>query len=134
MRSDEFNTDEFKYLGTDLKIITRIEGHENLPEDGVILDIIGDLNLYSTIHLKNILNLIVEKGKNKIFIDTSQLNYIDSSGLGAFLNIQSKLLKSNGFIRICSPTRQVTSILELTKLKNMLRVSRTIEDGLQNRF
>ncbi|MCB1143181.1 MAG: STAS domain-containing protein [Leptospiraceae bacterium] len=134
MNSEEFDSPDFRYEGTDLKIITRSENHPDLPDDGAIVDIKGDLNLYSTPHLKNILGKLVEVGKNKIFINTAELNYIDSSGLGAFLNIQSKLMKTNGFIRICAPTRQVTSILELTKLKTMLRVSRTLEDGLKGKL
>lgn len=125
---------EFNYQGTELQIHPRIEGHPELPENGVIIDMKGDLNLYSTPHVKNILNKLVDAGKLKLYINLEHLNYIDSSGLGAFLGIQSRLKKMDGFLRLCAPTKQVLAVLELTKLKTMLRVSKSVEEGIRSKF
>lgn len=125
---------EFHHEGTELKIHTRTSEFPNLPENGVIVDISGDLNLYSTPHVKNILNRLVDGGKLKIYLNLEALNYIDSSGLGAFLGIQSRLMKMSGFLKICSPAKQVMAVLELTKLKSMLRVSRTLEDAVNSKI
>jgi anti-sigma B factor antagonist len=125
---------EFHHEGTELKIHTRVEEFPNLPEDGVIVDISGDLNLYSTPHVKNILNRLVDSGKLKIYLNLDGLNYIDSSGLGAFLGAQSRLMKMRGFLKLCAPAKQVMAVLELTKLKSMLRVSRTLEDGVNSKI
>lgn len=130
-QSVDLKAPEFHHEGTELKIHTRAEGHPNLPEAGAIVDIKGDLNLYSTPKVKNILNKLVDAGKLKLFLNVEELHYIDSSGLGAFLSIQSRLMKMQGFLRICNPSKQVLSVLELTKLKSMLRVSRTLEEALQ---
>ncbi len=120
---------EFHHIGSELQIHAR-GGHPNLPEDGVIVNISGHLNLYSTPHVKNILNRLVDAGFLKLYINLESLHYIDSSGLGAFLGVQSRLAKINGFLRLCAPTKQVTAVLELTKLKSMLRVSKSLEDAL----
>ncbi len=121
---------DFNHEGSDLKIISKI-GIPNLPQDGVVLKMEGDLNLYSTPALKTILNALVDVGKLKIFIDTEYLVYIDSSGLGAILSIQSRLMKMNGYVKICTPSKQVLAVLELTKLKTMLKVSNSLEDALR---
>ena len=76
------------------------------------------------------MNKLIENGRIKLILNTDKLNYIDSSGLGVFLNIQSKLIKLGGYVHICAPTTQVMSILELTKLKSMLKIFRTIEDSI----
>jgi anti-sigma B factor antagonist len=128
----DFTTNDFNYEGSELEIKVRTKPVPNLPPDGMIVDIKGDLNLYSTPSLKTILNNLVDKGKIKIYINTELLTYVDSSGLGAFLSIQSRLMKMNGFVKICAPSKQVLAVLELTKLKAMLKVNQTIEDGLKS--
>lgn len=125
---------EFNYKGTELQIHTRVDGHPELPENGVIIDMQGDLNLYSTPHVKNILNKLVDSGKLKLYINLEKLNYIDSSGLGAFLGVQSRLKKMDGFLKLCAPSKQVLAVLELTKLKTMLRVSKSVEDAIRSKI
>ncbi len=125
---------EFNYKGAGLEIHPRIDGHPELPENGVIIDIKGDLNLYSTPRVKNILNKLVDSGKLKLYINLENLNYIDSSGIGAFLGVQSRLKKMDGFLKICAPSKQVLAVLELTKLKSMLRVSKSVEDAIRSKI
>lgn len=127
----DFSSPNFNHIGPELQIKTRIKPEPNQPVDGAILDIVGDLNLYSTPALKQILGNLVDAGKIKIFVNTENLNYIDSSGLGAFLAIQSKLMKMSGFIKLCCPTKQVLAVLELTKLKSMLKVNSNLADALK---
>ena len=130
MSDIDLSAPEFTYEGTNLIIKCRTDLHPAMPQNGAIVDIIGELNLYSTPHLKSIMAKLTDAGKVKLILNTDKLNYIDSSGLGVFLNIQSKLLKMGGYIHICAPTTQVMSILELTKLKSMLKIYKTIEDSL----
>lgn len=132
MNQDKFDPtkSDYNHEGSDLKIATKI-GVPNLPQDGVVLLMEGDLNLYSTPALKNILNALVDAGRLKIFISTEHLAYIDSSGLGAILSIQSRLMKMNGYVKICAPSKQVLAVLELTKLKTMLKVSNSLEEALR---
>ncbi len=130
MKEIDLGSADFTYEGTNLIIRTRMDLHPAMPQDGAVIDIIGELNLYSTPHLKSIMNKLIENERVKFILNTDKLNYIDSSGLGVFLNIQSKLLKMGGYIHICAPTTQVMSILELTKLKSMLKIYRTIEDSI----
>ncbi len=130
MKEIDLGSADFTYEGTNLIIRTRMDLHPAMPQDGAVIDIIGELNLYSTPHLKSIMNKLIENERIKFILNTDKLNYIDSSGLGVFLNIQSKLLKMGGYIHICAPTTQVMSILELTKLKSMLKIYRTIEDSI----
>jgi anti-sigma B factor antagonist len=128
----DFSNSNYNHHGTELEIKTRVKPEPNQPVDGIILDISGDLNLYSTPALKQILSNLVDAGRNKIFVNVENLNYIDSSGLGAFLAIQSKLMKMNGYIKLCCPTRQVLAVLELTKLKTMLKVNLNLADALKS--
>ncbi|MBK8397898.1 MAG: STAS domain-containing protein [Leptospiraceae bacterium] len=132
MSTQDFTSPDFNHEGSELQITTRNKSEMNQPMDGIVVDIKGDLNLYSTPALKQILTNLVDAGKIKIFVNVEDLNYIDSSGLGAFLAHQSKLLKINGYIKVCCPTKQVLAVLELTKLKSMLKVSLNLEDAMKS--
>lgn len=128
----DLSSSKFNYEGTELQIKTRTKAEPYQPTNGVVIDIKGDLNLYSTPALKQILTNLVDAGKVKIFVNVANLNYIDSSGLGTFLAHQSKLLKMNGYVKVCSPAKQVLAVIELTKLKSMLKVSSNLEDALRS--
>ncbi|MBP7280625.1 MAG: STAS domain-containing protein [Leptospiraceae bacterium] len=128
----DFTNSDYNHEGSELQIKTRPKSEPYQPTDGIIVDIKGDLNLYSTPALKQILTNLVDAGKIKIFVNVENLNYIDSSGLGAFLAHQSKLMKMSGYIKLCCPTKQVLAVLELTKLKSMLKVSSNLEEALKS--
>ncbi len=131
-QSTDFTNPIYHHEGTELQITTRVKSEPNQPTDGIILDIAGDLNLYSTPALKQILSSLTDAGKVKIFVNVENLHYIDSSGLGAFLAIQSKLMKLNGYIKLGCPTKQVLAVLELTKLKTLLKVNTSLAEALRN--
>lgn len=124
---------DFNHEGTDLTIKVRPQQDQRLPKDGIIIEMTGDLNLYSTPALKKIIDRLISAGKTKIYIIMDKLEYIDSSGLGAFLSFQSRLLKIQGFVKLCGPSRQVLSVLELTKLKTMLKVNPNLDEAFKNR-
>lgn len=128
----DLSSPDFNHEGTELQITTRKKSITNQPSDGAIIDISGDLNLYSAPVLKQILTNLTEIGKIKIFVNVENLKYIDSSGLGAFLAHQSKLMKLGGYIKLCCPTKQVLAVLELTKLKTMLKVNSSLEEAMIN--
>ena len=97
-----------------------------------IIKIKGEINLYSSQHIKECIENFVIKGKNIFFIDLSEVSYIDSSGLGAFLSIHSKIYKSGGGVHLCAPSPKVNYVLELTKLKGLLNVFSSLEEGIDS--
>lgn len=97
-----------------------------------ILKIKGEINLYSSQHIKECIEDFVNKGKKIFFIDLSEVSYIDSSGLGAFLSIHSKIYKSGGGVHLCAPSPKVNYVLELTKLKGLLNVFSSLEEGIDS--
>jgi anti-sigma B factor antagonist len=113
---------EFAYDGNDLKISVRAVPEEYQLPDGAIVAVIGDINLYSAQAIMDIVDNLIASQKLKVFLDLAQVNYIDSSGLGAFISSQIKLKKIGGFLRLFSPSKSVGYVLTLTKLGNFLQI------------
>ncbi len=120
----DFSSSAFYHEGSEvsIKVVNHIYTDKNLPPDLAVLSLVGELNLYSTPILKEILDALMKEKIEKFLIDVSALDYVDSSGLGTLISFQSRLMKQKGFLRVCSPSKNVGNILDLTKLRVMLKV------------
>lgn len=103
----------------------------DFPKNAVALRISGEINLYSAHALKEKIFDLIDKGFVYIFVNMENIRYIDSSGLAVFMSTHAKLLKiGKGGIAMFSPSSQVNKILELTKLKSLIRVTGTLKDAM----
>ena len=59
-------------------------------------------------------------GFNQIIIDMSELNFMDSTGIGVLLGRYNKLKSKNIPIYICNPSVQAERILQLTGLYKLM--------------
>ncbi len=87
----------------------------------VIVQPTGRLNMVAAPALRKQLNDIVEGGQNRIVVDLSATDFIDSSGLGTLIAALKIARKAGGDLRIAAPTRQVCTVLELSNLDRVLR-------------
>ncbi|MCB1193654.1 MAG: STAS domain-containing protein [Leptospiraceae bacterium] len=104
---------------------------ENIAEDTCVLDLEGELDLYSSRKIQEFFDSIIQKGYQKICVDLSKVRYIDSSGLGIFLRNHTYLAKSGGYIRLIAPSKEVNVILELTKLHKLLLKFDSVEKAIK---
>ncbi len=101
---------------------------EGLPAEAVVIKVTGEINLYSAQIMKERFFHLLDRGFIYLLVNMQNVKYIDSSGLGVFMATHSRLVKSGkGGIAVFSPSSQVDKILELTKLKSLIRVGSTAE-------
>lgn len=91
------------------------------PSGTVIVRPEGRLNMVAAPGLRQELHDIVENGSNRVVVDLSATNFIDSSGLGALISGLKVARQAGGDLRIASPTTQVETVLSLTNLNRVLR-------------
>jgi anti-anti-sigma factor len=60
----------------------------------------------------------------------ADVDFVDSSGLGAIIGVLKAARQVGGDLRIARPTSQLRSILELTMLDRVLRPYETVEEAL----
>ncbi len=92
-----------------------------LPGGIAILSLEGKLNMVSTPILRQEVNSAVAAGNNRIAIDLSAVDFIDSSGLGALINGLKSTRQSGGDLRIANACEQVRLVLELTNIDRVLK-------------
>jgi anti-sigma B factor antagonist len=73
---------------------------------------------------------LVDKGDEKIVINLSEVDFIDSSGLGVLVLVLRKL-GPEGKIRLCKVNDSVQSIFELTRLNQVFNIHKTVEGAVE---
>jgi anti-anti-sigma factor len=67
--------------------------------------------------------------QRRIILDLSQMNLIDSAGVGTIVLCFSRLRKSGGELRISGPKGMVETVLKLTQIHRAIRVFPSVAEA-----
>ena len=96
-----------------------------------IIEIAGDLDMYSTVYLMNAFNGLLEEKVRKIVVSLKELGYLDSSGVGALLYLHNTTTKQNIHFSICNLKGQPLKVLEMTKLTAFFPIASTVAEAIE---
>ena len=74
----------------------------------------------------------IAEGRRNLVVDLRQVEFIDSSGLGALISALKILRASGGDLRLACPSEAVRSVLELTRLLRVFDVHPEAESALRS--
>ncbi len=75
---------------------------------------------------------IKKSGCSKVLADFTQVDYIDSTGMGFLIGIYTTVMKmSDGRFVLCNLNRRVREVLELTRLANVMDIYASEEAALR---
>ena len=98
--------------------------------DIYIIDVNGEMDLYNSYKLKELVMKMLEKSV-KFFVNKhDQVDNIDSSGIGALIYICSTVKKMNLKLAIASVHGSVKKVIELTKLTGYFPMANSVEEAL----
>ena len=90
-----------------------------IANDIAILAIAGEVDIYTAQELKNRLYEIVDSTSKDIVIDCSNLNYIDSTGLGIFVGAFKKAKADSRNIKIVNIKDNIRKLFIITGLDKL---------------
>ena len=88
------------------------------------------MDLYNSYKLKELVMKMLEKNVKKFIINLEQVDYIDSSGIGALIFICSTIKKMNLKLSISNVHGSVKKVIELTKLMGYFPISNSVEEAI----
>lgn len=98
--------------------------------ENYIIDVNGEMDLYNSYRLKELVMKMLEKKVERFIVNLEQVDYIDSSGIGALIYICSTIKKMNLRLVITNIHGSVKKVIELTKLMGYFPITPTIEEAL----
>ena len=96
-----------------------------------IIDVLGEMDLYNSYKLKELLMKMIEKKIEFFIINLEDVEYIDSSGIGALIYITSTIKKMNLKLAITNVHGSVKKVIELTKLSSFFPILPSLEEAVK---
>jgi anti-sigma B factor antagonist len=81
--------------------------------------------------LPRVIDEILDEGSKKILLNLSDMDYIDSNGLGELVQSLKTAKRSNASLRLLKPQDRVTKTLRLTNLLPMFSVYDSEDEALR---
>ena len=101
-------------------------------ENIIIIDITGEVDLYNSPNIKDMIIDKMNSGYKKIVLNLNDVSYIDSSGIGTLIYCRTTLNQANGQLKIINIKDSVKRIFELTRLVNYFNVFDSEEAAIKS--
>ncbi|MEH7442254.1 anti-sigma factor antagonist [Bacillus sp. JJ1122] len=91
----------------------------------------GEIDAYTAPQLREKLFPMSEKEGVKMVVDLSEVNYMDSTGLGVFVGVFKNVRAHNGEFKIVGLSDRLQRLFEITGLADIIDINSQIEGGVQ---
>ncbi|MGC8833920.1 MAG: STAS domain-containing protein [Armatimonadota bacterium] len=102
-----------------LEVVTRESN--GLP----VIDVAGEIDVYSVQMFKKALDEVFESGGKHILVDLTDVSYMDSSGFGALLGATKRLRPIGGSIGLIGCNEVISRMLKITRLDTIFNMYET---------
>ena len=103
---------------------------ETRQGDTLVLQIMGDMDIYEAPLLKIKIQSAHETDVKILLVDLSEVNYIDSAGLGALLEGHRLYEKGKGLFAIVSPSQNLKEAFQVSRLDHYLSIFATRKEAI----
>lgn len=87
-------------------------------EDKILINLIGDLDIYSKEEMIKIIEDLKKYDKDLVF-DLEKLEYIDSTGLGQFINVYKMVNEKEKTVKIINAKPNIKKLFDITDLTRL---------------
>jgi anti-sigma B factor antagonist len=99
-------------------------------DDVYLIELRGNLDLYYSNQLKELILKMINKKNEKFIIDMQRVETINSSGIGALIFISSTVKKMNVRLVIAKINDSVKMAMELSKLSGYFKIAGSLREAL----
>ena len=103
-------------------------------EGVTILTLDGRITVGESNQLRDTVTELSSAGRIQIVMDLENVDYIDSTGLGALVMMYSSLKKQKGALKLVHLNRRSIELLLLTKLHTIFEVFGDVQDAVNSFF
>ena len=94
-----------------------------------ILDLAGEVDVYTSPQLKQDLVQLAESGVKHVIVNLSKVEYLDSTGLGVLIGGLKRMREHDGNMALVGPGMRILRIFEITGLDKIFDIYPTEEEA-----
>ncbi|MDH6061766.1 STAS domain-containing protein [Chrysosporum bergii ANA360D] len=128
--SVHFNHEE-GIIAESLKLTVSLRGTHEVRDNCQLFRLTGLLDAFSEPTFRKVLGNKIDDGPKHIILDLSQIDFVDSSGLGALVQLAKQAQTAEGTLQIVTNPR-VTQTVKLVRLENFLAMQTSVDAALEN--
>jgi len=95
-----------------------------------LIQIKGEVDLYSSPSVRKIILELTKKRSPAIFVDLGEVNYMDSSGVATMIEGLQLCNKYDGVFALLGLRENVREVFELTRLDKIFTIHQDLESAL----
>jgi len=105
---------------------------EQIAQKKIVITVSGSMTLGSPLKVLDAkLQNLVSNGVNTIVFDLTEVDFIDSAGLGLLVLAHGLLEKEDTMLRLCGVQARVRALLKMTKTDSLLHLDESREESLE---
>jgi anti-sigma B factor antagonist len=101
--------------------------------DTLVFKLRGSLDLATAPTVRAALSEATEKGSHNLIVDLTQLEFLDSTGLGVLIGAHRRAAEHGGSFRLIVNNGPISRLLNITGLIAVFAAYRSLEDARGNR-
>ena len=105
---------------------------EEIDSETHVIQLGGEVDLYTAPEFKERLVELIENGKTKIVVDLSEATFIDSTTLGVLVGGVKRLRPAGGSLALVCSDQNITKIFEITGLDRVFPIHETRDQALSS--
>jgi anti-anti-sigma factor len=114
-----------------LNLTVSLRGTREARDNCQLFRLTGLLDAFSEPTFRKVLGSKIDEGPKHIILDLSQIDFVDSSGLGALVQLAKQAQNASGTLQIVTNAR-VTQTVKLVRLEKFLSLQPSVEAALEN--
>lgn len=108
-----------------MRIETSLRHLDGIP----VLDVVGEIDIYTTPQFKEAVSAAIDENNPAIIINMTQVTYMDSSGFGTLLSATKRLRPLDGALYLAGCNESIQRMLQITRLNTIFGVYATEEEA-----
>lgn len=114
-----------------LTLTVSLRGTREVRDNSQIFRLAGLLDAFSEPTFRKVVDKYVEEGPSSVILDMSQIDFIDSSGIGALVQVAKKVQQANGKLQLITNSR-VMQTIKMVRLEQFFKIQPNVEAALEN--
>ena len=106
--------------------------HVHVASDMQVFELKGSLDIATSPTVRAALTSASERGSHRLVVDLTQVDFLDSTGLGALIGGQRRAKEFGGEVRLIAKEGQILRLLRITGLLRVFAVYPTLEDAVKD--